>query len=291
MNTTKCQVLLRVAEVGSLTRAAEELGYTQSAVSRIIADLEREWELPILTRGREGAVLTSQGEALLPHIRALCGAEERLDEQVAALHGLTQGTLRVGTFNSVSIHWLPGIMKQFLAQYPGIHFELVCKWEFAEVEDLVRQGEVDCGFVSLPAGPGLEPIPLYRDQFLVALPPDHPLADAPYYPYARFLEDPYIAIPDERDWEIKSIFQEEGLRPKLQYTVNDDFAILAMVEQGLGVSIRGGLVLRDSGRRFAAIPLERPRFREIGLVLPKGTLSSPLTERFVECVRDWLGVS
>lgn len=63
-----------------------------------------------------------------------------------------------------------------------------------------------------------------------------------------------------------------------------------MVEQGLGVSIRAELVLRDSGRRFAAIPLEKPRFRQIGLALPKGAEGSPLTQRFVECVREWLGV-
>ena len=289
MNTSKCQILLRAVELGNLTRTAEELGYTQSAVSRTIASLEREWGVPLLVRGREGALLTSQGEALLPQIRALCAAEDRLEEQVAALHGLTQGKLRVGAFNSVSIHWLPGIMKQFLTRYPGIRFELVCKWEFAEVEDLVRRGEVDCGFLGLPAGPGLDTIPLFQDQFLVALPPDHPLAGAPCYPAARFQEDPYIAIPEDRDWEIKSIFQEDGLHPNLQYTVNDDLAILAMVEQGLGVSIRAELVLRDSGRRFAAIPLEKPRFRQIGLALPKGAARSPLMEPFVACVREWLG--
>ena len=288
MNTAKCQVLLKTAELGSFTRAAEALGYTQSAVSRAIADLEREWDLPLLARSREGALLTSQGEALLPQIRALCNAERGLESQVAALHGLTQGTLRVGTFNSVSVHWLPAIMKKFLTRYPGIRFELVCKWEFAEVEDLVRRGAVDCGFLGLPTGPGLKAIPLFQDQFLVALPPDHPLDGAPCYPFARFLEDPYIAIPEDRDLEIEPIFQEAGLRPRLQYTVNDDMAILAMVEQGLGVSIRSELVLQDSGRHFAAIPLERPHFRQIGLALPKGTTPSALTERFAACVQEWV---
>ena len=123
MNTSKCQILLRAVELGNLTRTAEELGYTQSAVSRTIASLEREWGVPLLVRGREGALLTSQGEALLPQIRALCAAEDRLEEQVAALHGLTQGKLRVGAFNSVSIHWLPGIMKRFLTRYPGIRLD------------------------------------------------------------------------------------------------------------------------------------------------------------------------
>ncbi len=69
MDVIKYQVFLRVVELGNLTRAAEELGYTQSAVSRIVADLEREWGVVLLTRSRTGVVLTPAGEELLPSPR------------------------------------------------------------------------------------------------------------------------------------------------------------------------------------------------------------------------------
>ena len=232
VNLNKYQILLKTVELGSITRAAEALGYTQSAVSRVIADLEREWDMELLTRSRTGVVLSSSGAALLPYVQAVCNAGRELEEQVAELHGLTRGTLRVATFASVSIHWLPAIMKEFLGRYPGIQFDLVSNWEFAEVEDLLRQGQADCGFLGLPAGPGLETYPLFRDELMAVLPLDHPLAKAPYYPMERFREDPYINTPEERDLEIGLIFQEEGFRPNLRYTVNDDFAALAMVEQG-----------------------------------------------------------
>ena len=234
VNLNKYQILLKTVELGSITRAAEALGYTQSAVSRVIADLEREWDMELLTRSRTGVVLSSSGAALLPYVQAVCNAGRELEEQVAELHGLTRGTLRVATFASVSIHWLPAIMKEVLGRYPGIQFDLVSNWEFAEVEDLLRQGQADCGFLGLPAGPGLETYPLFRDELMAVLPLDHPLAKAPYYPMERFREDPYINTPEERDLEIGLIFQEEGFRPNLRYTVNDDFAALAMVEQGLG---------------------------------------------------------
>ena len=158
---------------------------------------------------------------------------------------------------------------------------------YAEVEDLIRQGQVDCGFLGLPAGEGLEVFPLRRDQFMAVLPPDHPLAHAPFYPMERLAQDPFIWIPEDRDVEIGQIFQEEGIHPNLRYTVNDDFAILAMVEQGLGISIRPELVLRDTGRTFSAIPLERPRFRDIGLAVRRGRPLSPLTARFLDAVRQW----
>ena len=288
MNTIKCQIFLKAVELGSITRAAEDMGYTQSAVSRSIADLEREWDVTLLTRNKDGVVLTAQGESLLPDIQSLCNAQRTLESQVSALHGLTSGTLRVGTFTSVSIHWLPGIMKEFLALYPGIRFQLVSKWEFTEVEELVRRGLVDCGFLALPAGDALDASFLRRDRLLAVLPQDHPLAKAPCYPMTRFTQDPYIRIQEHWDMEFSRIFQDEGLRPNIQYTVNDDFAILSMVEQGLGISILPEMVVRGSQRKLVAIPLERPRYREIGLAVRRGAPIPPLIRCFRDFVLQWL---
>lgn len=289
MNTTKYEVLLKTLELGSITRAAEALGYTQSAVSRTIAAMEREWDLPLLTRNRGGVVLSAQGAELLPYIQTLTNAQRALEIQVSELHGLTRGTLRVGVVSSVAVHWLPTIIKEFLALYPGIRFELDSKWEYAEVAELVRRGEMDCGFLDLPAHESLEAVFLRRDRLLAVLPPDHPLAGAPYYPMARFTQDPYIHILEKRDTDISRIFQEEGLHPNIQYTVNDDFAVLAMVEQGLGVSILHEPLLERSGRRFSAIPLERPRICDIGLAIRRGESISPLVRRFVDFVVQWTG--
>lgn len=287
MNTTKCQIFLKTVELGSLTQAAEAMGYTQSAVSRSIADLEREWNMTLLARNKDGAVLTSQGREMLPYAQSLCNAQRALEMQVAELHGLTRGTLRVGTFTSVSIHWLPPIMKQFLSLYPGIQFELVNKWEFAEVESLICRGEVDCGFLGLPTSGALEVFPLRQDQLMAVLPCGHPLAGADCYPMARFRQDPYIRCQEESDMEISRIFSEEGLHPNICYTVNDDFTILAMIEQGLGVSIQPELVVKGACRNLASIPLENPRFRQIGLAVRRKDPLSPLTRRFIDFVLQW----
>ena len=231
VNLNKYQILLKTVELGSITRAAEALGYTQSAVSRVIADLEREWDMELLTRSRTGVVLSSSGAALLPYVQAVCNAGRELEEQVAELHGLTRGTLRVATFASVSIHWLPAIMKEFLGRYPGIQFDLVSNWEFAEVEDLLRQGQADCGFLGLPAGPGLETYPLFRDE-LMAVPWITPLAKAPYYPMERFREDPYINTPEER-LEIGLIFRRRD-SAQSRYTVTMTLPHWPWWNRGLG---------------------------------------------------------
>ena len=159
VNLNKYQILLKTVELGSITRAAEALGYTQSAVSRVIADLEREWDMELLTRSRTGVVLSSSGAALLPYVQAVCNAGRELEEQVAELHGLTRGTLRVATFASVSIHWLPAIMKEFLGRYPGIQFDLVSNWRWRICCGRVRQ---TAAFWDCPRGRGWKPTPFFE---------------------------------------------------------------------------------------------------------------------------------
>ena len=290
METGKYRALLRTAELGSITRAAEDLGYTQSAVSRIISDLEQEWGVALLIRGRSGVALTAAGEALLPGLRAVCNAERELQEEVAELHGLTRGTIRVGTFNSISVHWLPRLMKSFLEKYPAIRFEILTHIEYREIEDWVASGHVDCGFISLPCALDLDTVFLRRDRHMAVLPADHPLAGAECYPIDRFAQDPYIKLEDDRDREVIQIFEHCGVKPNLQYLVNDDYAAISMVESGLGVSVLTELVLRRTPYHVVVKPLDPPQFRDIGLAVRDRETASPATARFLSHVVETLAV-
>ena len=118
METKKLEVFEKIVELSSLTKAAEELGLTQSGVSHILAGLEEELGFPLLRRSRVGTRLTPEGERLMPFIRETVRAQERLDQTAADLRGLAAGTVRVATFTSVAVHWLPGMMQEFQALYP-----------------------------------------------------------------------------------------------------------------------------------------------------------------------------
>ena len=125
MPVNKYEAFLKAAELGSLTRAAAELGVTQSAVSHMIGTLEEELGFSLLKRGRSGARPTSEGEQVLPAIRGMLNSREQLEQTAAAIRGLDCGTVRIGTFTSVAVHWLPGMIKRFQADYPNVELKLM----------------------------------------------------------------------------------------------------------------------------------------------------------------------
>ncbi|SBW10162.1 Transcriptional regulator [uncultured Eubacteriales bacterium] len=280
-NLQKYMVFLKTAECGSFTRAAELLSYSQSAVSRMIGDLEKEWRVTLLVRGRAGVRLTSDGMKLLPYARRVCEEYQRLQAQVDELNGLQTGLLRIGTFSSVAAHWLPGVIKAFQRDYPNIEYELLLG-DYTEIETWVIEGRVDCGFLRLPAHPDLETILLGRDRLLAVLPEGHPLARYERVPAARLCQESFLLLEKGGKADVSEIFEEHGLAPKVRFTTWDDYAIMSMVESGLGVSVLPELILRRVPYRIVVRELDVPAGRDIALALRGKKSASLAVRRFLE---------
>ena len=277
----KYQAFVATVELGSFTKAAEALSYSQSGVSRMVADLEREWKVALLERGRGGVRLTSEGTRLLPHVRRVCDEHARLQAQVDDLNGLQSGLIRIGTFSSVATHWLPNVISAFQKDYPNIDYELLLG-DYGEIEEWVREGRVDCGFLRLPARADLEVLPLDRDELLAVLPEGHPLASRVSVSAAELCEEPFMLLEKGDSTAVSEVFERDGLVPRAHFTTWDDYAIMAMVESGLGVSVLPELILRRAPYRIVAKPLDEPVFRTIGLVLRSRAAASLATQRFLE---------
>ena len=287
MSIRKYIAYLRTVETGSITRTAADLGYTQSAVSKMIADLEGEWQVQLLTRGRGGVELTSEGIALLPAIQAVVQAYNSLGFEVSNLHGVQTGLLRIGCFTSMSTSILPDILKTFHARWPNIRIEIL-NGEYQEIADWLWRGTVDCGFVAMPAPAAFEVTFLLRDAFVAIVPETHPLAQAAVYPIARLPEESYIKLNETPDHEIDLYLDALPAPPNVVYEVANDFALLSMVECGLGVSIVHDLILHPMRYRIARLPLDRSRHRDIGIAVRRGTEPSTVTRLFLEHIRSAL---
>lgn len=287
MPVNKYEAFMRAVELKSITRAAETLGVTQSAVSHMISSLEGELGFALLRRGRSGAYPTAEGERVIPAIRGILSSREQLEQTASAIRGLDCGTVRIGTFTSVGVHWLPGIIADFQAQYPKVELKLM-SGDYHDVEQWLADGSADIGFVALPTKLGGEITPLSTDRLLAVIPAGHPMAGADAFPVEALAGEPFIGLLETSDRDARGVFTACGERPAIKYTTKDDYAVIAMVACGLGVSIMPELLLRNSPEGVRCLPLDPPASRTIGLCLPDADRAGPATRRFAEYACDWV---
>ena len=281
MNLLKYLAFVKTVEYGSFTKAAEMLSYSQSGISRMIGDLEKEWDLTLLERGRNGIRLTSDGSRLLPYARNLCHEYETLQMQADELRGIRTGLIRIGTFSSVATHWLPRIITAFQKDYPGIDYELLLG-DYTEIEEWIATGRVDCGFLRLPTRPDFDTIALDQDRLMAILPEGHPLASLEKVPLERLCHEPFMLLEKGARAEIAEVFARNHLQPRVHFTTWDDYAIMSMVESGLGISILPELILKRIPYHIVAKELDVPAYRTIALSLRDKKTASLAVKRFLE---------
>ena len=281
MNLQKYLAFVKTVEYGNFTRAAEILSYSQSSISRMIADLEKEWNVTLLERGIGGVKLTSDGTKLLPYANNVVAEYEKLQMEIDELNGLQSGLIRIGTFSSVATHFLPNIIKAFQKDYPKIDYELLLG-DYTEIEEWIAQGRVDCGFLRLPTKAEFETISLEQDRLLAVIPEDHPLASCEKFPVQALCDEPFMLLEKGAKAEISEIFEKNGLTPNVKFTTWDDYAVMSMVESGLGISILPELILKRIPYRIVAKELDVPAYREIGLALKSRKTASLAVRRFLD---------
>ena len=288
VGTSKYAIFAKSVELGSLTRAAEECGCTQSGVSHAVSALEEELGFPLMIRSRAGVRLTPDGERVFPAIRGICAALDELNRQAEAIRGVDAGTVRVGAFTSVAVHWLPGMIKAFEQAHPQIHFELI-NGDYHDVSEAFLQSRIDMGFVALPADlPNCTCEPLVEDRLLVVLPKNHPLAHCEAFPVAEIGREPFISLLESSNHDARRALELAGVRANVKFKTKDDYAIIAMVEQGLGISIMPELLLQGHDSNVCAIPLENGATRTIGLAVANASRGDLCVRLFAEHIRNWL---
>lgn len=268
-------------ERGSFSGAAAKLNYSQSAVSRMIADLEAEWGITLFERRKGGVRLTDDGAKVLPYVKNICKEHDNLQMQVDEINGLQSGLIRIGTFSSGASLWLPDIIKGFQEDYPNIDYEVMIG-DYTEIEQWILDGTVDCGFLSLPVSSKLKTVFLERDQLLAVLPPDHPLAHAESFPAAALADEPLMLLEKGNGAEVREkILKKHGLNPRINFTTWDDYAIMAMVEKGLGVSVLTEMIMRRCPYNVAAKSFEEPVYRDVVMAFRAEGSASLALQRFM----------
>ena len=280
-NIEKYRAFVAAADCGNVTRAAASLSVSQSTVSKMISDLEKEWDLTLMLRNRYGVKLTPDGELLLPYVRHLLEDCEKLEEKVTDIRGLSSGIIRIGTFQSIAEHWMPKIIRSFHADYPNIRYELLMG-DYDEIENWIEQGRVDCGFLRLPTRPEFDTLFLTDDTYRVVLPKDHPLGRKSAIDPQDLNGLPFLLLEHGGRTEVSELLERYHITPDVHFTTWDDYAIMAMVESGQGVAILPQLILQRIPYDILIRPLSVPAKSRIVLAMKNRKTITKAMPKFLE---------
>ena len=286
MDTEKVSALLRALELGSLSAAAERLGYTPSGMSRMMASLESELGFPLLIRSREGLRATRECEQLLPHFRSLTAEAERGERVADALRGVESGEVFVGTPYPAFFRKLSRLMAAFSAQHPNIHIGLL-EGMSTELAQKVERREADFCIISRRDG-DFDWMPLIEDPLVALASAEHPLAERDAVTPDDLRRESFIMLHPEVETDCSRYLARHGVEPNVRFSCRDTYAVYHMVEAGLGVTVDNAIFAAQfQSDAVRALPLDPSERIEIGGASPHRELLSPAAARFLEMAENF----
>ena len=285
MDAKKVQALLAAVDLGSLTSAASELGYTQSGLTHMMNSLETELGLTLLLRGKSGVRLSPAGQELLPELRSLADAADALDLAAEQLCQRNCSTLRLGAYSSIARHWVPQIMAEYRKVCPDTQVSLIMDG-LVELYSAVRDDQLDCIMTSYDESlaQGFGWIPLWEDELVAVLPESFPL-EGDVMPVERFDESQFLMPSQGADTYILPIFaaSPRKIGPHIITTNLDDESIVSMVEHGLGVSLLSRLVVKGMSYQVKIVPISPKYFRSLGIIVSEKRMHDKNIRRLISC--------
>lgn len=285
MDAKKVQALLAAVDLGSLTSAASELGYTQSGLTHMMNSLETELGLTLLLRGKSGVRMSPAGQELLPELRSLADAADALDLAAEQLRQRNCSTLRLGAYSSIARHWVPQIMAEYRKVCPDTQVSLIMDG-LVELYSAVRDDQLDCIMTSYDESlaQGFGWIPLWEDELVAVLPESFPL-EGDVMPVERFDESQFLMPSQGADTYILPIFaaSPRKIGPHIITTNLDDESIVSMVEHGLGVSLLSRLVVKGMSYQVKIVPISPKYFRSLGIIVSEKRMHDKNIRRLISC--------
>lgn len=292
MDINTYKIFVTVAETNNISYTAELLGYTQSGVSHSMKRLEKELGLQLFIRDRYGVHLTPIGRDFLQKVRALMSENEKLEQFIYNIKGLEVGSLNIGALSSISVNWLPDIINNFNIEHPNITINLK-EGGLSDLYNWVSESKVDFAFSSLDIkdnNRNLEFLPISSDKYVAILPNEYNTENMNNFPISKFNGENFI-IPDlSYDNSIFEILKKENSKPIFRFSSQNDYSIISMVENGLGLSILPELAIKREKDRLKYLPLEPSYNRKLGIYMKKFKDLSPAAKTFIYFVASYFDI-
>ncbi|MGG6296044.1 LysR family transcriptional regulator [Leptolyngbya sp. AN02str] len=283
---SQLRAFVAVAAAGNFSEAGLQLGISQSAVSHAIASLEDELGVVLFSRGRHGATLTPVGDRMLCHAHHMLNLLDDMSREASLSKGLEGGDVRIASFRSVATHVLPEVIAKFRTRFPAINVSLAeCRGDDG-IEIALRKGNADIGIICLPPSLEFDMWELFRDEYVVLLPPDAKASDP--ITWDEIAQYPLIMPPDTDYCSIliRSHFASVKQPLRAAYTINEDSTIIGMVMRGLGISVMARLAAEPLPPRIQVRRLPIPLERVIRAVTMPNALHTPAVYAFLDALKE-----
>lgn len=285
MNISKYKALLTAVDMGSLSGAAQKLGYTQSGLTHMMNALEDEFGFSILQRGYYGIKLTPAGERIIPRVRQLVMCEEALENEVELVKSYGDNVLRIGAFSSMAGTWLPVIVERFNREFPDITVNIQTG-TVAELYGGLDEGRFDVCFGTKNPKYDFKWFSLEKDRFYAILPKDYPV-DGEEFHISRFTGTKFLMPGLGFDDDISAVFSEHNVRPFVTSTYVDDPAIISMVEHGLGISMLSELIIAGRTGAVKVLPIVPEASRTLAISVKQDKVLTLPLKRLVTITKEF----
>lgn len=276
-----------LAEELHFGRAASKLSITQPPLSSAIKSLEEELDVQLLIRDSKHVELTQAGEAFLAEARQILEQVARASNVAKIVAKGMRGRLEIGLTGSLIYREVPGIVRQFNAEMPDVDVVLREMSSADQVNQLLR-GQIHAGFVNASAvPPQLASLPMGEDEFLICLPEDHPQAqfdsvELKQLAHERFVMFSRDVAPANYDTVI-AIFSRAGIHPKIAHATRQWLTIVAMVANGLGISVVPSTLARSRVHGVKFIRIRGEKVQAPAMLIWNPAYYPPTLRSFIEC--------
>jgi DNA-binding transcriptional LysR family regulator len=286
MKLSQLKMLVAVAEHGSFSAAAAELGCTQSRISHAVAELEGELGVSLLARGRAGSVPTEAGQRVLDKARQMLRLEDSLRE-AAVLDGGLSGTVRIACFRSIGTHLLPHVVQALAQRHPQLRVEIDDSCEGrADVASALQDGLAEIGIAQLPLAGTLASTPYLHDDYVLVVPAALALPVHASTGWPQLGALPFIGLACSGAAEILARCRAAGFAPEPGRTLSNDTSIAAMVGRGMGYSILPRLASFPETPEVRILPLPIPARRQFAIAALPDVMRLPRVRAVVRALRE-----
>lgn len=286
----KYEVILEVVKTCNISKAAKNLNYSQSAISQTIKSFEQDMGFPLFKRTNSGVQLLPNAKPVIKSLKIIHQENRHLQELSDSMTQSEIGTVRIGSFISFAMTYLPKILKEFTTKYPKIKFEIFTGNQ-QEIYEKLRRNEIDIAFTSMYGMEEFSYQIFLKDEFVVVLPCDHPFVTETSIPISHIVDQTYILSGEKFDFEIGNIIHSLDLNPQYTFEIFDEMVALKLIEAGFGISIFSKFFLESIPNHVdvAIRPITEHYYRSLVIARNPDVYSSAASNIFNYFTTSWLG--